>query len=199
MNVIDFVIISGRAVAYPIYKYTYERSATSVTSSWPEPTRAYRTWVHQVTTDARRTLDYLETRPDIDSDKFGYYGFSWGARMSPIVLGLDHRLKLAILLSGGLGNGRPVPEADPFNFAPRVRVPVLMLNGDQDFIFPDSDLAAPAVPGPGNGCRPQATRPVSGWPRNYRDPARPDHPGSRSESWIAGWDGFSNAFDRTFP
>jgi dipeptidyl aminopeptidase/acylaminoacyl peptidase len=130
------VIMSGRAVAYPIYKYTHERSATSVTSSWPERTRAYSTWVQQFTTDARRTLDYLETRPDIDREKVGYYGFSWGARMSPIVLALDPRVKLAILLSGGLGNGSPVPEADPFNFAPRVRVPVLMLNGDQDFIFP---------------------------------------------------------------
>lgn len=25
---------------------------------------------------------------------------------------------------------------DPFNFAPRVSVPVLMLNGEEDFIFP---------------------------------------------------------------
>ena len=149
LNVIDFVIMSGRAVAYPIYKYTYERSASSVTSSWPEPTRAYSTWVQQVATDARRTLDYLETRPDIDGAKFGYYGFSWGARMSPIVLGLDARLKLGILLSGGLGNGRPAPEADPFNFAPRVRVPVLMLNGDQDFIFPFQTSQIPLFQGLG--------------------------------------------------
>ncbi len=27
------------------------------------------------------------------------------------------------------------PEVDPFNFAPHVSVPVLMLNGDSDFIY----------------------------------------------------------------
>ena len=32
-------------------------------------------------------------------------------------------------------SGDAPPEADPLNFAPRVTVPVLMLNGDQDFIF----------------------------------------------------------------
>jgi hypothetical protein len=37
---------------------------------------------------------------------------------------------------GGLGSAKPAPEVDPFTFAPRVRIPVLMLNGDQDFIFP---------------------------------------------------------------
>jgi pimeloyl-ACP methyl ester carboxylesterase len=30
----------------------------------------------------------------------------------------------------------PAPEVDEINFAPRVRTPVLMLNGDQDFAFP---------------------------------------------------------------
>jgi hypothetical protein len=35
---------------------------------------------------------------------------------------------------GGLGTAKPAPEVDPFNFAPRVRIPILMLNGDQDFI-----------------------------------------------------------------
>ena len=29
-----------------------------------------------------------------------------------------------------------MPEADPFNFAPRVRQPTLMLNGRYDFAFP---------------------------------------------------------------
>src|SRR5262249_42778052 len=117
-------------------KYTDTRRDSRVTSSWPEPTRAYSTWVQQLITEVRRTLDYLETRPDIDRSKFAYYGFSWGARLSPIALSLGPRLRLAVLLSGGLGSGRPLAEADPFNFAPRVHAPVLMLNGDQDFIFP---------------------------------------------------------------
>ena len=132
----DFVIMSGRAVVLPVYKNTYERHDPKVTSSWPEPTRAYTTWVQQVVMDARRTLDYLATRPDVDSGRLAYYGLSWGGRLGSIAIALDSRLKTGVLLMGGLSQGKSAPEVDTFNFAPRVRVPILMLNGDQDFIFP---------------------------------------------------------------
>ncbi len=132
----DFVLMSGRAVAYPIYKYTYERGDPKVNSSWPVPTRAYATWVQQLVFDARRALDYLVTRPDVDADRMAYLGVSWGARLAPITVAVDERIRAGILVMGGLGSGTPLAEADPFHFAPRVRVPILMLNGDQDFIFP---------------------------------------------------------------
>jgi dienelactone hydrolase/predicted Ser/Thr protein kinase len=135
-NPLDFVMMSGRAVAFPIYKYTYERSDPKVTSTWPVTTRAYTTWIQQLVIDARRTLDYLETRADLSGSKVAYYGVSWGARLAPISIALDSRLSTGILLMGGLGSGTPAPEADSFNFVPRVRVPILMINGDQDFIFP---------------------------------------------------------------
>ena len=139
----DSLLMSGRAVAFPVYKYTFERRDPKVTSSWPVPTRAYRTWVQQVVLDARRTLDYLESRGEIDRSRMAYFGNSWGARLGPITIALDSRLKTGILLNGGLGSAAPAPEADTFNFAPRVRVPILMLNGDQDFIFPLQTLQRP--------------------------------------------------------
>jgi len=132
----DFVILSGRAVAFPVYKYTFERGDPKVTSSWPVPTRAYTTWIQQVVMDARRTLDYLESRADVDAGKLAYYGSSWGARLGSITVALDGRLKVGVFLMGGFGAAAPAPEADSFNFAPRVRVPILMVNGDEDFIFP---------------------------------------------------------------
>jgi dienelactone hydrolase len=133
---VEFVILSGRALAFPIYKNTLQRRDVRVTSPLAEPTRAYATWVQQIVADARRTLDYLETRPEIDRSKVAYFGMSWGGRVGPVTLALEDRIKAGILLMGGLSSSRSVPEADPFNFAPRVRTPVLMLNGDQDFIFP---------------------------------------------------------------
>jgi dienelactone hydrolase len=133
---LDFVMMSGRAVAFPIYKYTYERSDPKVTSTWPTTTRAYTTWIQQLVIDARRTLDYLATRPEFNASKVAYYGVSWGARLAPMTIALDSRVTTGILLMGGLGSGTPAPEADSFNFVPRVRVPILMINGDQDFIFP---------------------------------------------------------------
>jgi eukaryotic-like serine/threonine-protein kinase len=93
--------------------------------------------------DARRTLDYLETRDDIDNSRLAYFGISWGARLAPIPIALDSRLKTGVMLMGGLGSTAPAPEADPFNFLPRVHVPILMLNGDQDFIFPLQTLQLP--------------------------------------------------------
>ena len=42
---------------------------------------AYRDMVVQWSKDLGRTIDYLETRSDIDASKVGYYGLSAGARM----------------------------------------------------------------------------------------------------------------------
>jgi hypothetical protein len=133
---VDYIVLSGRALVYPIYKYTYGRSDPAVTHPWPEPTRAYTTWVHQLVSDARRTLDYLETRPDIDAARLSYYGLSWGGQLGPIMMALEPRLKAGILLMGGLFSSPSAPEVHSFTFAPRVRAPILMLNGDQDYIFP---------------------------------------------------------------
>ena len=131
---IDYLMVSGRAVVYPVYFGTYERGAGR-DSSWPEPSRAYRDWVMKQVNDARRSLDYLETRPDIRHDTVGYFGVSWGARMGSVVLAHDPRLRAAVLVAGGFSPGDAPPETDPLNFAPRVSVPVLMLNGNKDFIF----------------------------------------------------------------
>ena len=135
VGVFGFLVMSGRAVVVPVYKGTYERQTTRRTD-WGDTTSEYRTLVIQQVNDARRTIDYLETRADIDLNRLGYYGFSWGGQMSSIVLALEERLKAAVLLVAGLWAARPASEVDPFNFAPRVTVPVLMLNGEDDFIFP---------------------------------------------------------------
>jgi dienelactone hydrolase len=146
---IDFIVLSGRALVYPVYKYTYGRSDPQVTSSWPQPTRAYTTWVQQLVGDARRSLDYLETRDDIDHARLAYYGLSWGAQLGPIIIALDPRIKAGVLLMGGLKSGASAPEVDSFNFAPRVRAPILMLNGDQDHIFPLQTSQRPLFQGLG--------------------------------------------------
>jgi len=49
----------------------------------------------------------------------------------------ERRLKAAVLKSSGLSfNRSQLPEADPFNFLPRFRVPTLIIGGRYDFIFP---------------------------------------------------------------
>jgi predicted esterase len=78
--------------------------------------------------DFRRSLDYLETRRDIDSARIAYCGMSQGAWIGPIILAVEPRLRAGILLAGGLVDvGRP--EVKQINYVTRVRIPTLMLNG----------------------------------------------------------------------
>jgi fermentation-respiration switch protein FrsA (DUF1100 family) len=46
---------------------------------------------------------------------------------------LENRFQTAILQGGGFTNARGAPESDPLNFASRIRIPVLMINGRNDF------------------------------------------------------------------
>ena len=78
----------------------------------------------------------LETRPDIDRDRLAFYGLSAGAVDGPILTALEPRFKASILVSGGFPTQSEPPEADPINFAPRAKMPVLMLNGRHDFALP---------------------------------------------------------------
>jgi dienelactone hydrolase len=86
--------------------------------------------------DLSRTIDYVQTRNDLNREKIAFYGLSWGSFAAPIALAVEPRIKAAVLNVGGFWNARYLPEVDPFNFAPRVRVPVLMINGEHDIVFP---------------------------------------------------------------
>jgi len=138
----DFLVRSGRAVAYPVYKSTYERG-DGLLSDRPNTSSNYRDHVIQWYKDFARCVDYLETRKDLDTRRLGYYGYSWGAVMGPIVLALDGRATAAVLACGGFWQQKGPPEVEQMNFAARVTVPVLMLNGRYDFVFPVESSQAP--------------------------------------------------------
>jgi fermentation-respiration switch protein FrsA (DUF1100 family) len=63
--------------------------------------------------------------------------------LGPIPLALEPRLRIGILHAGGLSPLPTLPEVDPFHFVSRVRVPVLMLNGQYDGIHPLETAARP--------------------------------------------------------
>jgi hypothetical protein len=126
----DFIPRSGRALVYPVYKGTYERRVPF--SFGPNE---WRDMIVLWSKDLSRTVDYLQQRPDIDAGKLGYYGFSSGAIYGPIFTAVDDRFKASVLLAGGLFTGF-LPEVNVLNFAPRSRVPTLMVNGKDDFITP---------------------------------------------------------------
>ena len=138
----SFMPPAGRAVIYPIYKGTHERSDT-ISTDIPDQSIMWRDHVVMWVKDFRRTLDYLSTRPDIDSTKFAYFGFSWGGNMGGIIPAAEPRVKTSVLYVAGLTMERSRPEVDPVNFLPRVKIPVLMLNGRYDFFFPSETSQKP--------------------------------------------------------
>jgi formylglycine-generating enzyme required for sulfatase activity/dienelactone hydrolase/predicted Ser/Thr protein kinase len=137
---LDFVIRSGRAVLFPIYQGTYERR---LREKPPNTSRAFRDLAIHWYQDLARSVDYLETRKDIDAGKIAYYGFSLGASRGVNFVALEKRFKASILLSGGLDYELFQPEVDPFNFASHVTTPTLMLNGREDFRFPLEESQKP--------------------------------------------------------
>ena len=129
-------------MALPVFKSTFERGdALKMTDQ--EPTRFYRDHVIEWSNDLGRTLDYLETRAEFDRHAIAFYGASWGAKLGPIMLATEPRLRAAVLVGGGLNLVGAFPEVDPFNFAPHVKQPVLMVNGRYDFQFPVSTSQEP--------------------------------------------------------
>jgi formylglycine-generating enzyme required for sulfatase activity/dienelactone hydrolase len=128
-----FILLDGRAVVIPVLSGTLERGP----SSFRLPPRQDRERNLRWSTEMSRTLDYLETRSDFDIERLGYYGLSAGANYGVRFIAIDGRFKTAVLASGGLFDRRELePETDALNFAPRVYVPLLMLNGRDDFIHP---------------------------------------------------------------
>jgi eukaryotic-like serine/threonine-protein kinase len=129
----DYIVQSGRAVMYPIYENLYERQVKYAMPGGSQNIQMTTDWYK----DAARSLDYLATRPDIDSSNLGYLGVSMGSAEGVIAATLlQDRLKTAIFLDGGYFLDPAPPGGDQADFAPRMKKPVLMVNGRYDFTFP---------------------------------------------------------------
>jgi len=140
---------SGRAVLYPLYKGTHERNGGRSTYYRDlhlsgDPTQEFADYQVMVVRDVQRSVDYLASRSDIDPRRLVFEGMSWGGYVAPMVLAVEQRFTAAILIAGGFDPWvRPRPEVDLLNYAPRVRLPVLMLNGRYDMVVPLESAARP--------------------------------------------------------
>ena len=131
-----------------------------------------------------RSLDYLESRKEIDGTKVAYFGDSQGGTLGALLPAVEKRIKAAILSSGGLQlTIHYLPEADPFNFVTHVTIPVLVLSGRYDASFPLESSQRPlfnflGTPGqdkkqviyeggPGAFPRPDAVRECLDWLDRY--------------------------------
>ena len=140
----DFVLRSGRAFVYPIYRGSYERG-------WPEPSRGpaeQRERQVKRTQDLMRTVDYLIERDDVDGEALAYMGVSAGAEYGPNSVAIEPRFRAAVWIGGGYDPTHMQHEQPfivPWNYAPRVTTPVLILNGSRDWAIPVETGQLPMV------------------------------------------------------
>lgn len=134
------IVSSGRAVLFPIYYGTYERPSERgrewTVESAAETPLVYRDWMIRMAKDLRRSIDYLETRDDIDNQKIGYYGYSFGSINGPPLLAVEDRIDTGIFVHGGLLPINLPRSFDMILYAHRINVPVLMVNGAEDVLLP---------------------------------------------------------------
>ena len=111
----------------------------------------------QTTADWMRTVDYLATRPEVDSARLGFVGFSLGGMRGAAFVGLDARIKTAVFaICGGARTVRgqikgddaeavaaSLAITDPVHFAPLMAPrAVLVIAGTQDEYVPPESAQA---------------------------------------------------------
>jgi len=124
-------------------------------------------WTYHAVAAAIRGHSLLAAREEVDPQRTGLTGISWGGYLTCIVAGLDDRFKVAVPVYGcgflhensaWLGEfarlgpeqtKRWVAHYDPSRYLPGVRCPILFVNGTNDFAYPlDSyQKSCRAVPG----------------------------------------------------
>jgi dienelactone hydrolase len=122
------VMIDAPASGERIYENDFESAETFIR----KPAQLQSLAI-QNTIEHRRVLDYVVTRTDVDTARIGVLGLSLGG-MTAFYLGtVETRLKAAVTGLTPLWRGGDVTSAA--NYAPHVRMPMLMLMGRQDSYY----------------------------------------------------------------
>jgi dienelactone hydrolase len=143
-TLLEFIVKDGRAVVYPIYKGLFERSNPEKYLPLSLNVSSYESaeyWI-QVFKDFRRTLDYLETRSDIDMKKIVVYSYSWGFLAGTILPAIEERLAANVIVLSGMTEIER-EEINPINYVRRVKIPTLLISGEYDSNFSLEQRAKP--------------------------------------------------------
>jgi formylglycine-generating enzyme required for sulfatase activity/cephalosporin-C deacetylase-like acetyl esterase len=129
---LDFIPKSGRALVVAAIDGSFDRH-------WPAERRQtmgeadrMRTRLRHTRQDLGRTIDYLVSRDDIAAGSLGWFGDSYGGIWMIPILAVETRFRTAVLIRSGVRLADAPAAEQPFNYAPRIRQPVLMLNGRWD-------------------------------------------------------------------
>jgi len=112
-------------------------------------------WTYHAVAAVVRANSLLRSLPDVNPERIGITGISWGGYLTCIVAGIDPRFKVAVPVygCGFLGDNSVwkdkslaamTPESravwlqlfDPSQYLGNVRHPILFVNGTSDFAYP---------------------------------------------------------------
>ena len=126
----------------------------------------------QVIKDLQRAVDVLRSHPNVDANRIGYIGASWGGATGALFVGIERRLKAAALVVGhpgqvshATGPGgfknilglpcarrvawiRAMAPVEPIRFVRDANVPLLLQNGTMDEFIPEYEAAELHVAAP---------------------------------------------------
>ncbi|MCH7743615.1 MAG: dienelactone hydrolase family protein [Proteobacteria bacterium] len=105
------------------------------------------TLVTQTVVDYRRAIDFLETRPEIDSHRVAALGYSMGGHMVFILGAIEPRIKVAVASVVPETKGMQIEAS---TFASRLgHLPLLMLMADKDEFYTKEEAQGlyAAIPG----------------------------------------------------
>lgn len=111
-------------------------------------------WTYHAVAAIIRAHSLLRSFPEVDDNRTGITGISWGGYLTCIVSGLDDRFKVSVPVYGcgflhedSAWTGRMdqmlqadrqawIDNYDPMQYLPGCRIPILFVNGTNDFAYP---------------------------------------------------------------
>lgn len=129
-------------------------------------------WTYHAVASILRAVSLLQNQPEVDPKRIGMTGISWGGYLTSLASGLDPRLKVTVPVYGcgylhdnsawlkdfeTLGPdlaAQWVKNFDPSSYLQQANMPILFVNGTNDFAYPlDSyQKSYRAVKGPHTLC-----------------------------------------------
>lgn len=111
-------------------------------------------WTFQAVSAVALAHSLIRSYPEVDADRIGVTGISWGGYLTSVVAGVDSRFKFAVPVYGcgylgensawlpaleKLGKEKAelwLKQWDPSSYLGQAKMPVLWVNGTNDFAYP---------------------------------------------------------------
>jgi serine/threonine protein kinase/formylglycine-generating enzyme required for sulfatase activity len=140
-------IRGGRAVFGVVLEGYNERLLPAGVNRPAESTIEFADFTANRIIDLRRGLDYLETRPDIETTRMAAMAPSAGSVLGLILGAIETRYRAIVFIGAGLPASYRaiVTDANPIYFTPHIRIPKLVIQGRYDEDTPLRSASEPMM------------------------------------------------------